>query len=382
MDPKFIIALFLIPTLLACNSMKELEKQALAYEEAGLHQDALNSYQELYERDARRSEARIAMQRNAQSMLDKHLNEMNFRYLKGDNLGAIAAFKDAEEHRERMAQLDLVLEMPTRYAAIYTGARSAHSENLFTSAKAMVKNKQFEEAEDLLYKLTRFDPTHDEAHFLWKIAELEPMYLQAQKAEQLGLYRDAYRLYSKVAQEDVQYKEAYEKQEEMKTIAAYTVAFVGLSNHFFDDASTSISRHSVKTESAFSTSIKDAILDLQDPLIRLVDRDNTEELLNEQRLALSDIFDEEEVIEAGRMLGAKYVLTGKILKYNKVTNKRCDYQIELMETSTGEIHISEIITFDRKDLDTSSDQAVEEQITLHIAKQVAAQLGAFDQFAP
>jgi len=379
MGLQFKFALLLVPIMLACNSMKNLEMQALAYEEAGMHQDALNSYHELYTRDTRRSEARIAMQRSAQSMLDKQLDEMNFRYLKSDHLGAISAFQEAEEHRERMAKLDLALKMPPRYAKIYTSARSAHSEGLFASAKAMVKNKQFEEAEDLLYQLTRFDPKHDQAHYLWKIAELEPMYLQARKAEELGLYRDAFRLYTKVAKRDIQYKDSFEKQQEMRSIASYTVAFTGLSNNLFNDAT--ISRHSNKTESTFSSAIKNAILDLQDPLIRLVDRDNTEELLNEQRLALSDIFEEEE-IEAGRMLGAKYVLTGKILKYNKVTNKRCDFQIELMETSTGEIHVSEIITFDRDDLDTSSDQAVEEQITSHIANEIAAQLGAFDQFAP
>ena len=358
--------------------MKHLEEQAQSFEDAGLHQDALEAYSEVYRRDARRSEARIAMQRNAQLQLDKQLNEVDFLYLKKDHLGAVRAFEEAEEMKTDLESFDLELLIPAQYAGIYSSARQAHSSQLFETAKQHVKDRRFEEAEDILYDLTRVDPVHMEANYLWKIAELEPKYLQAQKAEELGYYRDAYRLYKKVTNKDIQYKDALDRQQLMAEKASYTVAYVPIGNSVFDELFEMLGR-SNRAEDAFASSVKDAILDLDDPLIRLVDRENTDHLLAEQRRAMSDVY-RGELIEAGELLGAQYVLTGKILKFNKVS-KKCDYMIEMMETSTGEIHFSEIITFDRDDFNSRSERDVEDQITDHVGQEVAAYLAAFDPFA-
>ena len=73
------------------------------------------------------------------------------------------------------------------------------------------------------------------------------------------------------------------------------------------------------------------------------------------------------------------MLTGKILKFNRAS-KKCDYLIELMETISGEIHFSEIVSFDRNDFNDHSDRDVEDQITEHVGHEVATYLAAFDPF--
>jgi hypothetical protein len=66
-------------------------------------------------------------------------------------------------------------------------------------------------------------------------------------------------------------------------------------------------------ETATGASIKNAILGLKDPFIELLDRENIDHLLGEQIKGMSGLIDEKTAIQAGRLTGARYLLTGEVL---------------------------------------------------------------------
>src|SRR5690606_18172369 len=61
-----------------------------------------------------------------------------------------------------------------------------------------------------------------------------------------------------------------------------------------------------------------ALTDMSDPFIRVVDRDNIERILEEQRLGLSGVVDESSAVSAGKLMGAQAVIMGTMIAYNEL----------------------------------------------------------------
>ncbi|HRO99585.1 MAG TPA: hypothetical protein PLN54_09155 [Flavobacteriales bacterium] len=128
-------------------------------------------------------------------------------------------------------------------------------------------------------------------------------------------------------------------------------------------------------EAQLAASVKAALLDLKDPFLVLVDRDNTDAILAEQRRQMSGVFDDRYTLETGQLLGARYVLTAKLLRFDDVLFKQCEVQMQLIETSTGRIHASEIVRVNKQEIGKGAPRA---QLLGTAAKRIAQRVASFD----
>jgi tetratricopeptide (TPR) repeat protein len=251
-------------------------------------------------------------------------------------------------------------------------AQKVEAAHLFDQGQNAFRADRFEEAEDLSTRCLALDPTHKEAGYLQKLARLEPKYREGQRAIDLGLWRDAYKRFKWVTDRDATYKGSWDLQTRCQEEASYTLAYVPLYNRAMHTGELGeVFGHS-PVEAQLAANIKQAILDLHNPFLVLVDRDNTEELLAEQRRQMSGVYDDRYSAEAGRLLGARYVLTGKLLRFDDVLFKQCEVQMQLIDTGTGRIHASEVIKVNKFEITKGAPRSqLLEKASLRIAERVA-----------
>ncbi len=83
-------------------------------------------------------------------------------------------------------------------------------------------------------------------------------------------------------------------------------------------AYVSIDRSNVndEVEKEMGALVVQSLLENKDPFLVLLDRDYTSKLLDEQKLGMSGLYDEKTLIQAGKLIGAKYILLGEITEYS------------------------------------------------------------------
>jgi len=64
-----------------------------------------------------------------------------------------------------------------------------------------------------------------------------------------------------------------------------------------------------------------ALTETKDPFLKIVDRENMERILEEQRLGLSGVVDEQTAVRVGNLMGAKAVLMGEVVEYREEAGK-------------------------------------------------------------
>ncbi len=374
---RYMRFLLICLLLTSCTSgRKHLERAAL-YEREGMLQEAYYGYAALYGKKPRSVEAHVGMKRTAQGLLDRLLQEASFHYLKHDlTLGDRYKVK-AEDHRAGMERQGLRLEWdPTLEERRRTAC--VHLAGIcFGEAQEAFRQGRFKDAEETCGRCLSLDPEHRDALHLKKLAQLEPKYLQANKAMELGLWRDAFTLYASITDKDPAYKDSWQWLEECRNKASYTLAYVPGSG-----TGRTISVDQLfggnGLELQLAANMKRALLDLEDPLMILIDRENQDGLLAEQMRGLSGLYDERHAAEAGRLLGASHVLTARILKFDDVLGRNAEIQFQLIEVATGRIHIADVVRVNKQEIAKGNTRI---QLLEKASERVAERLKGFDRHA-
>jgi tetratricopeptide (TPR) repeat protein len=368
-------ALLILILATACASGRKQLERASTYERAGMMQEAYNGYAELYDRKPRNVEAHVGMKRTAQVLFDRMQQEASALYMANDLAHGDRTRAEALNYKTRMdgkgldLQPDPMLEMRRRDALQFEADR------LYAAADAAFRADRFAEAEDLAAKSLKLLPDRKEAAYLLRIAQLEPRYREGKRAEEMGLWREAYQRYKWVTDRDATYRDTWTLLAMVREKAAYTLGYVPLYNGSIYTNEIGLVFVNGTVEAQLAASIKAAILDLQDPFLVLVDRDNTDEILAEQRRQMSGAYDDRYGAEAGRLLGARYVLTAKLLRFDDVLFKQCEVQMQLIDTETGRIHASEIVRVNKQEIGKGAPRA---QLLEKAAEQIAAKVASFD----
>ena len=87
-----------------------------------------------------------------------------------------------------------------------------------------------------------------------------------------------------------------------------------------------------------------ALTETNDPFLKVVDRENLQRILEEQRLSLSGVLDEQTAVRVGNLMGAQAVLMGTLVDYREEAGelKRStrdgyeSYRVEQINKETGE----------------------------------------------
>lgn len=372
--PLLLLFLAIATTLPA--QRKKLE-QAATYERAGMLKEAFDRYELLYKGKARNVAAHVGMRRCAQGILDRMQLEASGSFLLNDLSLGERQHAQAIAYRQEMERKGLELQWDQMLDIRRREAQQHEARRLYTEAEIAFRADRFTEAEELCMASLTLDSEATEVQYLLRISRLEPIYRQGVRAMELGLWRDGYKAFARVNARDTGYKDSWALQAQAEERARVIMAYIPLYNSGLYTNGFGLIGDG-KLENWLAANVKQSLLDLKDPLLILVDRDNTEELLAEQKRQLSGIYDDRYVVEAGKLIGARYVLTAKLLRYDEIIRRDVEVQMQLLDGESGRIYLSEIIRVNKQEIARGNTRS---QLLERAAKRIAQRVSDFDPFS-
>ena len=170
----------------------------------------------------------------------------------------------------------------------------------------LLEQENFFKSEILLKRLL-FKPNFKNVNDLKNVATFEPIYRKANEFLELEKFRSAYYNYDKIP-------DSYQETKQRKALALeaglLTIAIVEFQNATRQSGG----------ESAISALVSDKMMKLNNPFIKLVDRTYTQSFINEQIMGLSGQVAENTNAQAGELIGAKAIISGKLVSFSKQKN--------------------------------------------------------------
>jgi tetratricopeptide (TPR) repeat protein len=237
-------------------------------------------------------------------LLNDKLSDFFTNMAMGNNKAqAVAAYLEARRYQDLVGRLGVVLDVPDHYRTDFERVKGEHLVDLYDQGQALMAKQDFRAAEQVFAQIAKLEPNYKDASSLQTVAYLEPLYRAGAADLQAGRYRRAYEELGRVLEKDPAYKDASALQQEALVKGQYTVAVLPF---------TSTSKRTDITARVQAMAMT-AIVDTKDPFLKVVDRENIDRILEEQRLGLSGVVDEQTAVRVGNLIGAQAVLTGTVI---------------------------------------------------------------------
>ena len=333
--PVTICLFALAAALVGCSGSKSFSKKGAKLDEAGLYAEAAGMFEQAAQRSQKNVDAKIGLKKTGQLLLNDKLGsffkEMAMGSAKGE---AVAVYLDAKAYQERIQRLGVVLEIPDHYKADFDRVKGEHLVDLYNEGQALLGKQEYGAAEQVFARIAKIEPNYKDANSLQAVAYSEPLYRTGKVDLADGRYRKAYAALDKVVAKDAGYKDAAALRQECITKGQFTIAvlpFTGSSTR--KDVSSMLQAYAMT-----------ALTETRDPFLKVVDRENLERILQEQRLGLSGVVDEQTAVRVGNLIGAQAVLMGTVVDYREEPGslRRStkdgfeSYRVEQVNKETGE----------------------------------------------
>ncbi len=310
-SPLYLLAAVLLFAT-GCSGAKGFVKKGTKLDEAGLYAEAADMYLQALQRDQRNVEAKIALKKAGQSVLNDKLGVF-FREVHGDggNAKAVDAYLDAKAYADRAARLGVVLDIPSHHVEDFEQVKAAHLVELYTEGQAQLERQEFKSAEASFARIARLEPGYKDAGTLQNMAYLEPLYRSAKADLEAGRYRKAHAELERIISKDPAYKDAGALRTEALTKGQYSIAVLPFAS------SGKRSDLAARLQAQAISSIAGS----GDPFLKVVDRENMDRILAEQRMGLSGVVDQASAVQVGNIIGAKAVLMGDLISCREEAGK-------------------------------------------------------------
>lgn len=328
----------LVVLLAACGGAKSLAKKGAKLEEAGLYAEAADMYLQALQRDQRNVEAKIGLKKNGQQVLNDKLGRF-FRAVNGSNdkAEAVGAYIDARTYADRAQRLGVTLDIPEHQRQEFERVKGEHLVDLYTRGQDELDRQDFKAAETTFRRIAELEPGYKDASSLQSIAYLEPLYRAGKTDLEAGRFRRAYEEFSRIIEKDPGYKDAAMLRQEALSKGQYAIAVLPFTSQ--------VRRNDLAGR--FQAYAITALTENRDPFLRVVDRENIERILEEQRLGLSGVVDEQTAVRVGNLIGAQAVLMGNVIDYREEPGQRRQstkdgfeaYQAREKNPETGEFMV-------------------------------------------
>lgn len=331
---KFLlyIAFGVSVTITGCNSSRALTKKAVKLEAAGMTAEAAEKYYWALRKKNTNVDAQIGLKQAGQFVLNKHLNEFVTAKNFGEKSTAVSKYQDAVAYYNKVKRIGVSLQFPAQYEADYAEVKMSYLDDLYAEATGYLEDENYNYAQSVFKKITNLDQNYRDASELQNIAYVEPLYRQGIQALQSERYRTAYHAFERILYR-MNYKDVVELENEALIEGSFPIAILP-----FENGTTTTGVNA--TISAYALT---ALSEIDDPFLKIVDRDNLQMILHEQQLGMSGIYNEQSALNVGELTGAKAILTGTVLTY-KVDRGRYyptekngyeKYQVKKTNASTG-----------------------------------------------
>ena len=292
--------------MVACTGSKPMAKKAAKLDAAGLYAEAADMYLQSVQRNNRNVEAKIGLKKTGQQLLNDKLGSFFRAFSTGDNKEeAVNAYLSAKAYADRVGQMGVVLDVPTSYMKDFNEVKGKYLVELYTQGQDLLAKQDFKGAEVVFAKIGALEPGYKDSGSLQNVAYLEPLYRSGKDALDAKQYRKAYQDLLKVTNKDASYKDAAALRNSAVEKGRYSIAVLPFSGSKKDLAAR---------VQAYATT---ALTEISDPFIKVVDRENIQRILDEQRLGMTGVVDEASAVNAGKLIGAQAVLMGTLIDYRE-----------------------------------------------------------------
>ncbi|MGD1842753.1 MAG: CsgG/HfaB family protein [Thermonemataceae bacterium] len=307
----YYFLLTILVSISACSGTKKYYKKGLTLEEANMQEEAADMYLTSVTRNPKNVQAKIALKRTGQIVLDRKLSQVFKGNETGDYEKAVNSFLDAQRYQEKVAKQGVKLTIAPQYKTYFKASKEKYLSDLYQRGTQLLEKEAFEEADALFAEIIRITPNYKDVKTLKNASTNEPLYRKGVVALEANHFKEAYRYLNQVVRKDKTYKDAYELREDARKQALLTISLLPFSN-------TSFTRNA---QERFKADITSSLTRLKHPFIELVDRENLQAILEEQKLAMSGLLDEQSAAKVGELLGVKAVMTGKVVTFKPSTGQ-------------------------------------------------------------
>lgn len=290
-----------------CATSKSFYKKGQKLQAAGLVQEAANNYYVALQKNRNNVDAQIGLKGAGQAVLNNFLQEFALSKGSGDKKTAISAWAIAMDYHKKVEKVGVNLEIPDFYKQDYNLIKSAYLDELYEEGLVLMDEEKYQEAEAKFAEISKLDPEFEDAQDLMDIAYVQPLYEAGVTAFEAGKYREAYNKFAKIEKRQNDYKETAVLKKSALELGTFTIALLPFENSTpHDNLDTKISAYSLE-----------ALTSVKDPFLKIVDRDHMELILEEQKLGLTGVIDENSAVTVGELIGAQAIITGTVLGFEK-----------------------------------------------------------------
>ncbi len=305
-----IALLFSIGIETSYSQSRKLTKKGAELEDNGLPEEAADYYYKALLEKPDYIDALLGLKRTAPKMMDRKLQAFNSAYNNQDYQGAIDKYADAVNYKSDILKVGVELEIGRPYIDKYNECNEVLAEQYYISGKSQFDNGNYANAITELEKsLTYKSPYKDVTGLLSQAKEAKSVN-DAEESYQAGLsklnsenYRSAYYDFENC----LNYKSPYKDAESLKNEALEKGKVrIGIFEFTNDTKATGANG------TLYSYVVTNSV-NYKSPFIEVVERDNLQRLLNEQKLGMSGMVDESSAAQAGKVLGLDYVVMGRLI---------------------------------------------------------------------
>lgn len=299
-----IFSFLLLLLVIGCSPAKTNTKKGNKLAEAGIYDEASFAYMQALANDRSYVDARVGLRNSAQKALNVYLDKFFRAHSESQLKDAVYSYRKADRFYKDVTFYGIELELPTYYSEYYKEDLQNYLNALYVKGNTFLQEKKFREAELEFKEITQLDPDYKDVNALKKMSVVIPTYEAGLGYFEAGNFRKAYLNFDQVFALQSNYKDVANLRKVAKERATITVAVLPFEN---------------ATSYAYPITINSYIIsDLagaNNEFIVVIDRENTEKLLKEQKLSLANNANENLAVVAGELMGAKAILTGKVLDF-------------------------------------------------------------------
>ena len=306
-----LILLLLIIGVSSCSGPKGLYKKGTKMEASGYSMEASDYYYRALIKRPEFIEAREALYRTGEQALNEKLSVFFPQVQTGEKRKAIYTFLRAKAFRDKVATVNVELSINSQYTADFENVKANYIKEQYNLGLKYLDDENYAAAESIFKEIRKLEPNYKNTKDLEKLAYIEPFYKKGKSALEQEEYRTAYNAFIEVIATDPNYKDSKKLHDQALETSVITLGIIGFEN------GTSIKNANKKAE-AFTLN---ALSQINDPFLKVLDRLSYKQLIDEQRLNLSGVVDESTAAETGKLLGVKFVMGGTLLQISETTGK-------------------------------------------------------------
>jgi tetratricopeptide (TPR) repeat protein len=294
---KLLLFLFLLQ-LMACDSSLKFIQIADKLTIEGNYSDAADNYYTAFFINPKNTKAKLGLHKNAQMVLDAKFSAFAKHVVSGDNEDALRQYNYCKDYFNNLKNIGIELNWQTPYDQLYEETKQEFIGKQYDIGLGLIKDNKFDKAELAFDRILEFDSSYKNVSVLRIQSVVAPLYNQGVKYLEVNNYKSAYKVFNQVSNFDKTYKQTVQLLNESLQKASLPIAAILVSKKTFAN----------QEDFSFYQLLIKGLGNSKNPFLKILDRNNLENLLKEKAFGIAEITNAETASKAGKLIGAKYFL--------------------------------------------------------------------------